>query len=112
MGGQFVCVYDDSAVVLHTGAPANLVCFNCLENHNSHLQQVGIPPKMVHSTTARFKFGNGRIGEARYAADLKVGIAVRRGSIAVFALGEAIPASGSRGALEALGVNRILLGMC
>ena len=43
MGGQFVSVHDDIVAELATGVTANLVFSKWLENHNSHLQKMGIP---------------------------------------------------------------------
>ena len=52
---------------------------------------------------AFFKFGGGRVGEVRYVADPKVGIAGRRGAFAAYAMEADIPASLRKGALEAVG---------
>ena len=52
---------------------------------------------------ARFKFGEGRFGEARNAADSPAGIVGGRGKFAAFFLGADIPALLRTGALEALG---------
>ena len=52
---------------------------------------------------ARRKFGDGRVGEVRYAAGIKVGIAERRGGIAASAAETEIPALSRAGALEAVG---------
>ena len=57
-----------------------LVCFKWLENHNSHLRNMGIAKENAYSAMARFKFGRGRVGEVRYEADIKVGIAGLRGT--------------------------------
>ena len=51
----------------------------------------------------RFKFGDVRAGEVRCAADIKVGIAGRRGAFTAFVLGAGIPALLRKGAPEALG---------
>ena len=52
---------------------------------------------------ARYTFGGGRVGEVGNAADLKVGIARRRGAFTAFVLGEHNPALLRKGAPEALG---------
>ena len=52
---------------------------------------------------ARFKFGGGRIGEVKYAADIKVGFAGCRGVSTAFVLEADIPALLRTGALGALG---------
>ena len=56
------------------------------------------------STTARLKFGDGRVGGVKRAAEIKVcGIPGRRGAVAAFVLDADIPALLREGALEALG---------
>ena len=52
---------------------------------------------------ARFKFGGGRLGEVRCAADTKVGMVGRRGALAAFVLKADAPALLRQGAIEALG---------
>ena len=52
---------------------------------------------------ARFKFGCGRVGEAKFAADIKVGIAGRRDPFTALVLEADIAALLRKGALEALG---------
>ena len=52
---------------------------------------------------ARFKFGGGRIGEVKYAADIKVGFAGCRGVSTALVLEADIPALLRTGALGALG---------
>ena len=54
-------------------------------------------------TIARFKFGDGRVGEVMYAADIKVGIAECGGAFAAFVLVADIPALPRKAALEAIG---------
>ena len=62
----------------------------------------GIEKAYPYPAEARFKFGDGRIGEARYAADITVGIAGYKGSFTAFVLDAEIPALLCKGALEAL----------
>ena len=52
---------------------------------------------------ARFTPGDGRVGEVRYTADIKIGIAGRRGALTAFAPEADFPALLRRGAREALG---------
>ena len=52
---------------------------------------------------ARFKCGDGRVGEVRHAADIKVGSAGCRGAFMVFVSEAEMPALLREGALEALG---------
>ena len=49
------------------------------------------------------KLGDGRVGEVRHAADIKVGIAARRGALTVFVLEADIPALLRKVAPDALG---------
>ena len=53
---------------------------------------MGSPDANPNPTIARFKFGDGRVGEVRYAADIKVGIAERGGAFTAFVLVADIPA--------------------
>ena len=64
---------------------------------------MGSPKAAPYPAMARFKFGDGRLGEVRHAADIEVGIARRRGALAAFVLGTGLPALLRNGALEALG---------
>ena len=93
----------DSVVVFDAGATANLICFKWLDNRHLFLQNLGFPKVMPYSTSARLKFGGGRVGEVRHAADIKVGIAWRKIAFATFVLDADIPALMRKGALEALG---------
>ena len=102
LGGEFVVSPASSVVVLDTGATANLVCRQWLANHNRFLERQGIEKAHLYPADARFKFGDGRIGEVRYAADITVGIAGRKGSFTAFVLDAEIPALLCKGALEAL----------
>ena len=52
---------------------------------------------------ARFEFGDERVGELRYEADIKVAIAGCRGAFTACVLEAGIPALWRKGALEALG---------
>ena len=52
---------------------------------------------------ARFKFGDGRVGEVKFAADIEVGAPSSRGTFGAFLLEADNPALLRKGALEALG---------
>ena len=58
-----------------------------------------------YPSSARFKFGDGRIGEVNREADIKVGIAGHKGAFTAFALDAEIPSLLRKGALEALGAQ-------
>ena len=92
LGGQFVCVRDDSVVVLATGATANLVRFKWLGNHNSYLRKMGFPKGAPYPAMARLKFGDGRVGDVQHAAHIKVGVAGRGGAFTAFVSKAEIPA--------------------
>ena len=64
---------------------------------------MGFPEVAPYSTAARFKFGGGGVGEVRHAADIKIGIAGRRGPFTALVLEGDIPASLPKGDLEAPG---------
>ena len=103
VGGRFVCMRDDSVAVSGAGATASAACVKWLEHHNSRLRQLGILKVSTYPTTARFKFGDGRVREVRYAADIKIGFAGRGGAFRAFALEPDIRALLREGASEALG---------
>ena len=107
MGTHFVCARDDCVVVLDTGATANSVCFRRLRNRNSCLRKIG-PPKVASCTTmAELKFGDGRVGAVRRAADIKVGAAARRGTFTAFISEAAISAELRKGPFRHLEANWI-----
>ena len=56
-----------------------------------------------YPASARFKFGDGRLGEVLHEADIPAGIVGNRGKLTAFALEADIPASWRKGALEAIG---------
>ena len=48
---------------LDTGAIANVVCSWWLGNHNSLLEKQGLPRISTYPASARFTFGDGRLGD-------------------------------------------------
>ena len=99
---QLVCTREESVGILDAGATANLVCFRRLRHHNSMMGQVGLPRVSTYPAPARFKFGDGRMGNVKFAADITVGIAGYKGTFTAFALVSDIPALLRNGALEDL----------
>ena len=87
-----MCAHDESEVVFNAGATASLVCFKWLGRRNSHLQKMGTPKVNTYPKLARFELGDGIIGDVRSVADIAAGIAGRRGTFTVFALGADIAA--------------------
>ena len=79
-------------VILDTGATAILVRFRWLNRHNSTSGKVGLPRVSIYPAQARIKFGNGRTGDVRFAADMTAGIAGAKGNFTAFAPGADIPA--------------------
>ena len=57
----------------------------------------------TYPASARFKFGDGRLGRVRFVADVAVGTAGRKRALAAFALEADNPACLRIGALVALG---------
>ena len=103
IGGLLALAESDTVAVLDTGATPNLVCFNQLERHNRVLQRKGAPRVSTFPPSARFRFGDGRVGEVPHAADIPAGAAGSKGEFVAFGLEADIPAFSRKGALEALG---------
>ena len=94
---------EDSVVVLDTGAAANLVCSSWLAHRNSILKRHGIPKVATYRSHARFRFGYGRFGEVRHAADVPVGIDRKKGMFTACVLEGDAPALLRKGVMEAPG---------
>ena len=103
VGGRFARAHGDSVVVLLAGTAANLVCFKWLGNHISLPRKTGGPKVNTYLAMARFRFGDSRIGDVRYASDIKVGTPGSSGAVAAFVLEADVAALLRAGALEALG---------
>ena len=103
MGGLFLVSREESVVVLNTGATANIASIRWLARHSRILGNYGAPRVTTYSSKARCRFGDGRLGEVRHAADIPLRIAGNKGKHAAFAPDADIPALLRRGALEALG---------
>ena len=102
VGGFFLVADSDSTMVLETGATANLVHFCWLRPRNRILQRRGSQKVLTYPPSARFRFGNGRLGEVRHPAGISAGIPVRKGEFTVFVLDAGIPTLLRKGALEIL----------
>ena len=90
-------------VVLDTGATANFARFSLLAHHNSILEKHGFPRVATYPSNAKFRRGDGRLGEVRHAADIPVRIAGNKGKFTAFALDGDSPALLPKVAMEALG---------
>ena len=102
-GELFLVSPGDIVVVSDTGATANLVCSSCLPRHKRIPDRRGIPRVTTYPSKARFRFGDGRLGEIRRAADTSVGAAGNRGKFTALVLEADIPALLRGGASGALG---------
>ena len=93
----------ESAVELNTGATDILVCFRWLARRNRLFEKCGIQRAPTYPSTARFRFGDGRLGEVRHAVDILAGVAGKKGNFTAFVLEADIPALLRKGAMEKLG---------
>ena len=100
VGGFCLAPEKDSAVVLDTGPAANLVCFRWLGRHNRLLEKKGRQRLSTYPSSARFCFGDGRLGEVRHATDTSAGFAGNKGKFSTFVLDSDIPALLRMGAME------------
>ena len=91
-GRLFLVSEEDSVLVLDSGFTANLVCFRWLEHRNRLLEEKGCQKASPDPSAARVRFGDGRLGEVRRAADILVGIAGKKGIFAAFASDAGAPA--------------------
>ena len=96
---------EDSAVASDAGATADRVRFCWIARHNRISERRWIPRVATYPPHARFRYGGGRLGEVRRAADFPVGIAGNKGMSTAFALETAIPALLRQGAMGLLGVT-------
>ena len=96
-------VGTDSAAASGACATANLACLKCLGHRNFVSKKFGTPPAKPYPDRARFKLGNGRPGEVRYAADFSFGLAAACGDFAASLIDADIPALLREGAPQSLG---------
>ena len=102
-GSPLICAQEGSVGILDAGATANLVCVRWLTHHDSFLGKMGLPRGPTNPAKARLKFGGGRMGDARFAADITAGIAVCGSNFTASVLDAYTPAFLSKQAVEALG---------
>ena len=103
VGCLFFVSDEDAAAVLGTGATANLALFRWHERHNRLLERKGRRKVSTYPSSTRFRFGGGRLGEVRHAADIPEGIAENKGKFTALAPDADIPALLRKGAMEAPG---------
>ena len=77
------------------------------ERHNSILNCRGVSRAETYPACAGFKFGDGRLGDVRCAADIPLGIFGARGTFMALAPEAGIPGLLREGALEVLGGRRL-----
>ena len=83
---------SEEGEVLDAGAAASLARFRWLDNRSQLLEKHAFSHVLTHPACARFKFGGGRLGEVRSAADITVGNAGCKETSTVFALDAGVPA--------------------
>ena len=101
LGGQFLCMGEDTVGVLETGATANSVCFKWLGTRNSISETQGLPRISAYPPAVRSKSADGRPGEVHFPVDITVRIAGCKGTPTAFVLEADIPALSRKGASEA-----------
>ena len=62
LGGQFLCMGEDSVVALETGAAATSVCFRRLGNPSMLSGKQKLRRIPTYPASARFKCGDGSLG--------------------------------------------------
>ena len=92
LGYQFWCMGEDRAVVFDTGAAANLVHFRWLGDRSLLSGKHGLPRVLTNPACARFKSGDGPLGDVRFAADIAVRLAGCNGASTALVLGADTPA--------------------
>ena len=97
-------------MILDTGTAANLACSQWLNRNNSMLGKMGPPRVPTYPAQERFKFGEGRMGDVRFAADKTRGIAGAKGNSTAFVLDADIPALFRKMVSESLGGRPDFLG--
>ena len=85
---------------MDTGATANPVCLSWLARLRRILERHGIPRVTAKPAQARFRLGDGRLGEGRQAY-IAAGVAGDKGVLTAFATEGGISALSRKGALEA-----------
>ena len=90
-------------VVSEPGATTDLARLRWLEHHTRLLERKGYPRVPTYPPSARFRFGDGRLGEVRHATDMSECTTRSKGKFAKFALYAEIPAFSRKGVSEAPG---------
>ena len=93
----------DSAVVIYTGASANLVGVDWLNKRNALLRAFGQPLAKPAPVFASFRFGDGRVGDVHKAAILPISIVGYTGQLMAYVADAAVPDLLGKEALETLG---------
>ena len=93
---------EDCVAALDTGATAYLLHFSLLARLNRILERRGIPRITTYPSHARFRSGDGRLGDVRHAANIPARIAANKETLNAFALKGDIPRYGVRAPLRLL----------
>ena len=97
-GSHLIRMMENSVVTLDAAATANLMCFRWLIRHNTMPGRVGLRRESTYPAQVRFKFGDGRMGDVRHAADITAGAAGAKGNFTAFVLDAGSPALLRKGA--------------
>lgn len=98
-----------STVIIDTGNSANLVGAKWLNNHNAILRGSGRPLAKITPAFASFRYGDGRIGDARRAACIPIAIVGYAGQLMAYVADADIPTFLGEEALETLSVISTLV---
>ena len=99
----------DSAVIIDTGASANLAGANRLNNRNAILRALGRPLAKLAPAFASFRIDDGRAGDVRKAAIIPIAIIGYTGQFMTYVADADIPALLGK---EAMGTLRGHLNFC
>ena len=91
-----------STAIIDTGASANLVGVNWLNNRNAILKALGRPLAKIAPAFASFRYGDGRVGDVHRAAVIPIAIVGYAGHFMAYVVDADIPALLGKEALETL----------
>ena len=95
-----------STAIIDTGASANLVGVNWLNDHNAILKALGRPLAKIAPAFASFRHGDGRVGDVHRAAILPIAIVGYAGHFMAYVAEADIPALLEKEALATLAGHR------
>ena len=92
-----------STAIIDTGASANLVGANWLNNHNAIRKASGRPLAKITPASSSYRYGDGRVGDVHRAAVVPIAIVGYAGHFMAYVVDADFPASLGQEALETLG---------